>query len=210
MFGRNHATADELEAARAFGAAIVRAGAVLLSGGTGCGADEIKERAIEGAVAEGGGWIGVENSGRLAPPRRVRGGLVVSPGVGHRRNFVGAALCDAAIALSGEDGTASEVVFALALRRPVVLYGWTPSGDLIDAAQRRVPRTNGDSVLDRAIARAYDRPLLLPDPTPPDVPPEEIVSSMLDRSYRPVTMSELLELTDLRAWEALLTKRIAA
>lgn len=209
VFGRNRATAEELDAARSLGTAIADAGAVLLTGGVGSGALEIKEQAVEGVIAASGPWVGVENSDALAAPRRVRGGLVVSPGVGHRRNFVGAALCDAAIALPGEDGTASELVFALALGRPVVVYGWTPAGDLLTAAQRRVPRTDGTGVLDRAIAAAYDRPAVLPAPTPLDVPAAEVVRSSLDRAYRPVAMSRLLGLTNPRAWEALLAERAA-
>lgn len=210
VFGRNRATEYELQVARKFGERIALAGAVLLTGGTGTGAREIKEQAIEGAIAADGAWIGVENSHAPAVPRRVRGGIVVSPGVGHRRNYVGAALCDAAVALSGEDGTASEIVFALALRRPTVLYGWTPTEDLRAAAHRKVPATGGPALLDRLIASAYAQPLTVPEPTSDDVTVEQVVASLLDHPHQPMTSEQLLGLTDSSAWDAVLAGRSQA
>lgn len=207
MFGGNEASAADLETARRFGAAIARAGAVLLTGGVGNSAAEVKEQAIDGAVAAGGAWVGVENSGTLTPPRRVRGGLVVSPGVGHRRNFIGAALCDAAIALSGEDGTASEVVFALALGRPVVLYDRVPAADLVTAAQRRVPVTDGPALLDRLIAAAYERPARPPYRVGTDVPAETVVARLVRTPSDPVDLDALVGLRDRAAWDVLLAER---
>jgi hypothetical protein len=48
-------------------------------------------------------------------------GLVLRPGYGHRRNYVEAHLCDAAVVFPGAEGTVSEMAFCLALCRPLVV-----------------------------------------------------------------------------------------
>ena len=185
VFGRNDATPAELDAARRFGAAIARAGAVVLTGGVGNGAAEIKEQAIVGAGAHP--WIGMENSRAASPPRPVSRGLVLSPGVGHRRNFLLACLCDAAVVLPGEHGTASELLFALALGRPVAAVGRAPQSvdELRVQAQLRIPRPDAPRTsLDVAIAAAYDSAPHLAVPTADalDAAEDDVVSRLLERA----------------------------
>jgi hypothetical protein len=189
VFGRNAATTAELEAARRYGAAVARLGATLVTGGVGIGAPEIKEQAIEGALCVSGArWIGVENGDRPAPPALGRGGgLVLRPGVGHRRNFLGACVCDVAVVLPGEHGTAAEMLFALALGRPVAAVGRQPQAaeELLAQAQQRVPCPNpARTPLDLAIAAAYDAVPHLPAPAyhELDAAEADVVSRLLDRA----------------------------
>jgi predicted Rossmann-fold nucleotide-binding protein len=157
VFGPNSATDDDLASSRRLGTAIAERGYILLTGGTGdvhqVLAKTVKDCAIAGAEQAAQSrssvrWVGVANSKK---PERARKsatghGLVLTPGYGHKRNFLEAHLCDAAIALHGRhadeatadrfSGTVSEVAFCLALGRPVVLIGrlW----------EQRYPLTGGE------------------------------------------------------------------
>jgi predicted Rossmann-fold nucleotide-binding protein len=191
VFGRNRATATELDAARRYGAAVARAGATLVTGGIGSGAPEIKEQAIEGALSVAGArWVGIENGARAAPPVRMRGGgVVLRPGVGHRRNFLLACLCDAAVALPGEQGTAAELLFALVLGRPVATVG----RPVLSAAQlrvhavERVPRpAAARTPLDLAITAAYDS----------EVPAAPVACHILDADATDVVRELLRDLQE--------------
>ena len=131
-----------LELAEEIGSEIAKRHAITLTGGNGNGGDDVKERAIVGAGSNP--WIGVERN----PPQRkaspLRSGIVIYTDVGHRRNYLEARLCDAAIGIEGGPGTTSEVLFALSLRRPVALVGkW---GD-----------PQKPDVLEQMIAKAFER-----------------------------------------------------
>ncbi len=85
--------------------------------------------------------------------------MVLRPGVGHRRNFLLACLCDVAVVLPGEQGTAAELVFALALGRRVATVGRAPhsAAELRAQAVGRIPRPDpARTPLECAIAAAYD------------------------------------------------------
>jgi uncharacterized protein (TIGR00725 family) len=129
VFGGSGAPSGEvLACAKNLGHIINLKGHVLLTGGTGPGVTSVKEIAIEGAGSER--WVGVDPSGPDRPEER-DGGLVVRTGLGHKRNYLEACLCDAAIALPGKDGTVSEVTSSLSLDRPVAFVGeWRTDVDL--------------------------------------------------------------------------------
>ncbi|NKK70072.1 hypothetical protein GFM13_06635 [Rhizobium leguminosarum bv. viciae] len=115
--------------AASLGGQIARAGAILLTGGDGRDDGSVKNAAISGAKAAGGRWIGVHrhtrDDGLLDPTlKRQKTGLILRPGLGHRRNFLEACLCDVAIALKGGKGTVSEVAACVFLSRPVILVAW--------------------------------------------------------------------------------------
>lgn len=147
VFGSTDQPAVEL--ARALGAAIANRGQIVLSGGTDKGAGTVRGSAIEGTGSSP--WVGVNQKGPIGgyPEHH---GFVIDTNLGHKRNYLEAHLCDAAIGLAGGDGTKSEVLFALSLGRPVALVGdgWQDDGwdldadpqtaidDLILAASRRV------------------------------------------------------------------------
>ncbi len=120
-----------MELARAFGVAIVNLGHIVLSGGTDEGAGTVRESAIAGAIAgaDPSRWIGVNQKGPIAG-HPDGDGFVIDTDLGHKRNYLEAHLCDAAIGLAGGNGTKSEVLFALSLGRPVALVGdgWKDDG----------------------------------------------------------------------------------
>jgi predicted Rossmann-fold nucleotide-binding protein len=113
-----------LALAEELGREIARRGEILLTGGTGPGAADpqtVKNRAIEGTKSSP--WIGIDRkapwNGFSKPPW----GFQIESPLGHRRNYLEAWMCDAAIVLKGDTGTKSELGSALALRRRVVLVG---------------------------------------------------------------------------------------
>ncbi|MGY1701273.1 SLOG cluster 4 domain-containing protein [Geodermatophilus sp. SYSU D00766] len=133
--GSREPGADVLAAAERIGYAIARHHCVVLTGGTGAGTATVRDRALTGAersTADGGlgAWVGVERSAHVGTPSRDGLRLRLRPGYEHKRNYVEARMCDAAIAFPGEEGTASEVAFSLALGRPVLLLGPKWASDL--------------------------------------------------------------------------------
>jgi predicted Rossmann-fold nucleotide-binding protein len=143
IFGANDPAAGELPAARVLGEAAARLGAVLLTGGDGSDRGTVKDAALVAADAVGTSdapatWVGVRNREQAAPPvwRRPQA-VVVTPGWGHRRNFVEACLCDAAVVIGANSpGAASEALFCLYLGRPVVVVR-RPAGDATDGRSLR-------------------------------------------------------------------------
>jgi hypothetical protein len=136
------------ELALALGAELRRRSCITLSGGQGLPETLVKEQAIRGARP--GPWIGVVRHPRRRQVQPVDSGLLIHTDLDHRRNYLNAHLCDAAICLKGGDGTTSELIFSLALHRPVALVGdWLdPSCDdglcqLLQQAWRRVPDPPG-------------------------------------------------------------------
>ena len=113
------------------GAAVARAGAVLLTGGrTG-----VMEAASRGAARAGGVVVGVLPGFRRADANRWVTIPIVT-GMDQARNVVLVRSCDAVIAIGGSYGTLSEIALALKLGVPVVgLTTWK----LGAPGARRVP-----------------------------------------------------------------------
>ena len=170
IFGTNDATADELAAAELLGAAVHKAQAVLLTGGDlkPSRPRHVKDAAIfaaNGAASPGrpARWIGVANKETAAPAQwHGADAVVLTPGWGHRRNFVEACLCDAAVAVGGASpGTSSEALFSLYLGRPLLVVGGGGAGPRtvrqlrVLSEQRIGHRARTSLAVDRGIAGAY-------------------------------------------------------
>ena len=131
------------------GAAIARAGAVLVCGGLG----GVMEAASRGAARAGGVVVGLLPGVDPADANRWVT-VPIATGLGEGRNLLVVRAADALIAVGGMYGTLSEIALALKLGRPVIGLGtWTlrqPDG-------RRVPivrvKTPADAVA-RALAAA--------------------------------------------------------
>lgn len=156
--------------------------AILLTGGDDPNAGDLKACALAGTLrARKGGakapWIGVL---RGDPTYAANGlSLVLAPGGNHRRNYAEADLCDVAIVFEGGDGTSSELVFCLALGKPLVLVGdcWlskypvVSTGDARDGlrkeAQQRVPLPHAydNQRLGLPIREAYEKLDRIVDPS---------------------------------------------
>lgn len=104
----------------ALGHCLAQSGALVLCGGRG----GVMEAVAQGARAGGGRSIGIlpfaETSGERANEFIDH---AVFTGLGDGRNFLTAALPDAAIALAGEAGTLSEIGLALKVGTPLVYLG---------------------------------------------------------------------------------------
>lgn len=117
---------DELaRQARAVGAEIGRAGAVLLTGGRG----GVMAAAGAGAAEAGGLVVGVlpgRDDRDSAPHAAVRAAIFT--GMGQARNQVLILSADAVVAVGGGWGTLSEIALALKQGRSVVSLGsWSPT-----------------------------------------------------------------------------------
>lgn len=133
--------------AQPLGAAIARREQILLTGGKQCGHTSVKESAICGAGSSP--WIGVDRQKDTPVTGSENGvGFVIASDLDHKRNYLEAALCDSAIGLAGEEGTYSEVVFALSLHCPVALVG--------SSWKKKWP-VNTDETLDSAATAAMNR-----------------------------------------------------
>jgi len=209
---------ETVELAEEIGYQIAARSCVLLTGGTGRGRDRVKDRAILGAKRAGqkgyvAAWVGVERTKRHEDSERDGSGLILRPGYEHKRNYVEAHLCDAAIALPGGEGTASEAAFCLVLRRPIVLVGpkWVADyrlsvennavavGRFRKDTMERMSSHEQESPLDTAIADAYRsltlpaaRYLPLPDQTGAG-PIVECVLDLVDRMALPGKIPEIAE-----------------
>ena len=109
------------QVAEAVGAAVGRAGAVLVCGGLG----GVMAAACRGALAAGGLTVGILPGGRAADANPwVR--VAIPTGMGELRNGLVVRASDALVAVGGEYGTLSELALALKVGRPVVGLGtWT-------------------------------------------------------------------------------------
>ena len=127
------------------GAAIARAGAVLLCGGLG----GVMEAASRGAAGAGGVVVGLlPGLGRGDANRWVT--IPIVTGMDQARNVVLVRSCDAVIAVGGRYGTLSEIALALKLGIPVVgLRTWRlrpPEGPRVPLLTAATP--------EEAVARA--------------------------------------------------------
>jgi uncharacterized protein (TIGR00725 family) len=147
-----------LQLAQWIGCEVARQKCILLAGGEGKHEEAVKDKAIDGAEeANGEGlfapWIGVarDNDPQDSEPSEDSRYFVIHPGFDHKRNYIEACLCDAAIALEGGKGTASEVTFCLSLQKPVVLVGNTWEQDYPLAGSEK------DKTLDKLVETAFRR-----------------------------------------------------
>ena len=193
-----------LEAAEQIGYEIGLNQAILLTGGDDPNARDLKARVLRGALrARQAGatapWVGVVRAKMATDPEPAADSLslVLTPGGKHLRNFVEADLCDAAIAFEGGDGTGSEVVFCLALGKPLVLVGdpWLSKYPVVpgvvardalkEEAQRRIPlpRADDHERLGPPIKQAYERFDHVVEPSfkhfalPPNAPASAVVEA---------------------------------
>lgn len=164
---------SELRAARLLGAAINRAGAVLLTGATPPAEgypplpSTVKDAAVHGAdraaATAYAAWLGVSRTSRPgAPQQRGARSFVVTPGGKDRRNLVEALICDAAIAIGcTTGGTASEALLSLFVGRKVIVLSDDPAGAdaspraLSALARTKVKPQRDMPALDGAITAAY-------------------------------------------------------
>ena len=220
IFGANDPAEGELPAARALGEEVARLGAVLLTGGDGSDRGTVKDAALVAADAVGTAdapatWVGVRNREQAAPPVWSRPqAMVVTPGWGHRRNFVEACLCDAAIVIGASSpGAASEALFCLYLGRPVVVVrrladAATDARSLRELARTRIPEPRLPRLaVDAGIAGAYawaDRAATGAEVR--DLPADaataaEVVTGIRSRIGRPSLRPDLDTLVDELSWD---------
>lgn len=116
VIGKGDALSEELrELAYQVGRAVAERGCVLINGGLG----GVMGAAAKGAADAGGTSVGIVPSyerGHADPSNNI----VIATGMGHARNAIVVASCDAVIAVSGELGTLSEIALARKLQVPVV------------------------------------------------------------------------------------------
>jgi uncharacterized protein (TIGR00725 family) len=115
VIGSSEGTPQERELARAVGARLAGAGAIVVCGGLG----GVMEAACLGAKEAGGLTIGVlPGSERAAANPHVD--VALTTGLGELRNGLVVRFSDALIAVGGGWGTLSEIAFAMRTGRPVV------------------------------------------------------------------------------------------
>lgn len=130
------------------GRLLAERGCVVVCGGLG----EVMAAAARGAKEAGGTTVGIlpgESTGDANPWID----YAVATGTGHARNLAVVASCEAAIAVGGRWGTATEVAYARVLGRPVVVLGQGPGveGDGIERAE--TPAEAVELVLDLVVSR---------------------------------------------------------
>jgi predicted Rossmann-fold nucleotide-binding protein len=146
--------------AKRLGVAIAARNQILLTGGKGSETKAVKDSAIAGVGSSP--WIGVHRPSSIpvqADCYEKDAGFVIVSDLDHKRNYLEAALCDAAIGLTGREGTYSEVVFALSLNRPVALVGnsWKEKWPV---DRQKVPEAAASAAMKKVGTVANDRPLL--------------------------------------------------
>jgi len=138
VIGGSAPSAEQYEAARAVGAALADAGAVLVCGGRG----GVMEAACRGAAEGGGVSVGLlPGSDRAEANQWVT--IALPTGIGELRNGLIVRAVDAVIAVGGAYGTLSEIALALAQGVPLVgIAGtWEIDGvELVEAPGEAVRR----------------------------------------------------------------------
>lgn len=143
VVGPGEATAEQVAQARAVGAGLGNAGAVLITGGLG----GVMAAACQGAAEAGGTTVGIlPGADRAAANPGL--GIAIATGLGELRNGLIVRAADSLIAIGGAFGTLSEVALALKTGVPVVglgtweLEGITPAATAEEAVALacRVPR----------------------------------------------------------------------
>lgn len=122
MIGPGAAEPADVDRAEAVGAALAKAGAVLVCGGLG----GVMEAACRGAHDAGGLTIGLlPSDAREAANEWVQ--VAIPTGLGEARNVLVVRAASAVIAIGGGWGTLSEMALALRAGKPVIgLESWAP------------------------------------------------------------------------------------
>ncbi len=129
-----HAVSDDTEIlAEQLGAAIAKAGWILLNGGR----DEGVMRASAKGAHEAGGFVvglhpGMRDDGDVAPDLD----LCIFTGIGFGRNMSNVLTSDVIVALPGSYGTLNEVAYAKTFGRPTILFGFLDEGWFGDGVTR--------------------------------------------------------------------------
>jgi uncharacterized protein (TIGR00725 family) len=116
VFGAGTPTPRERELARQVGRLLAEAGVTVVTGGLGGVMEEASR-----CAAEAGGQVLAILPGEDPHAANPYATAVVATGTGHARNLAVAASGDAAIAIGHGWGTLSEIAFARAAGRPVVV-----------------------------------------------------------------------------------------
>ena len=121
----------------------------------------MKDRALVGPDEKKRPWIGIAQERDTLPNPASKWGFVFKTPLGHKRNYLEAVLCDAAIAFPGATGTWSEVVAMLCLRKPVLLVGDDWADDNLWTNLRVSKPAAGQPLTDEAMKtwthRAHER-----------------------------------------------------
>ncbi|MFW9985972.1 MAG: TIGR00725 family protein [Candidatus Odinarchaeota archaeon] len=120
------------------GQEIARRGAILITGGR----DGVMEAASQGAKNMNGLTIGIlpeHNKSKVNPHVDV----AIPTGIAFARNYINVVASDAIISLAGSGGTLSEIGFAIALSKPLILIKGTGGvTDLIAQHHELFPEAN--------------------------------------------------------------------
>lgn len=115
VIGSGQAAPAEAGLAHAVGAAVARAGAIVVCGGMG----GVMRAAADGASSEGGTVVGILPGGD--PSAAANGVTIPIPtGLGEARNVIVARASEAVVAIAGEWGTLSEAAFCRKFGIPVI------------------------------------------------------------------------------------------
>jgi len=108
------------EVAERVGQKIARREAILITGGR----DGVMEAASKGARNEKGVVVGIlpEDTEIRANPHV---NIAITTGIGFARNYINVVSSDAIISIAGSGGTLSEIGYAIALQKPLVLLKGT-------------------------------------------------------------------------------------
>ena len=146
IIGSGVATAREADLARAAGATVARAGAIIVCGGMG----GVMQAASEGAADEGGTVVGIlPGSDAAGAASAVT--IPIPTGLGEARNVLVARASEAVVAIAGEWGTLSEAAFCRKFGIPVIgLASRLPEGvtdetadGAVEAAERALELAAG-------------------------------------------------------------------
>jgi len=142
VIGSGEAAPAEAGLAHAGGAALARAGAIVVCGGMG----GVMRAAADGAASEGGTVVGILPGGDASAA--ADGVTIPIPtGMGEARNVIVARASEAVVAIAGEWGTLSEAAFCRKFGVPVI-------GLASSLPEHVVDETAGDAA--QAAARALE------------------------------------------------------
>ncbi len=127
VIGSGRAAPEEAGLAHAVGAALARAGAIVVCGGLG----GVMRAAADGASSEGGIAVGILPGG---DPHAAADGVAIPipTGLGEARNVVVARASEAVVAIAGEWGTLSEAAFCRKFGIPVIGLASSLPEDVVD------------------------------------------------------------------------------
>ena len=117
VFGGRDITPDVYEDTLEIGRRLAEEGYLVFCGG-GAG---VMEAIAKGVHDEGGIVVGVLKGQNLEEGNKYLT-VPIATGIGIARNAILAYNCDAAIAISGQYGTLSEIAYAFQLKKPVIGY----------------------------------------------------------------------------------------